>query len=287
MQPFKHFLARDGCVNSRLLKPLVVIKLGGAALTDKTRIYTPRVRIIHSAARQIATIRKTHSVLIVHGAGSYGHIPVKRFGLVDGFHNSAQLKGLSATKFRLLQWEVKLNRIFLQHEIPVVPFQPSSYTIARNGRIRSCEIDPIKATIRLGCIPSMGGDIVSDAATGFSIVSGDQLAAYMAVALKASMLVFATDVDGIFNVNPKTQKHAHLIEKLYASNMSGTTTGLSPNITDVTGGMRGKLVEAATAASKGISVFFVNLLKANRLRDLILGKRVICSEIVRGPSQQR
>jgi isopentenyl phosphate kinase len=266
-----------------LPKPLVVIKLGGAALTDKTRIYTPRVRIIHSAARQIATIRKTRSVLLLHGAGSYGHIPVKRFDLVKGFHNSAQLKGLSETKFRLLQWESKLNRIFLQHEIPIVPFQPSCYTIARRGRIFSCEIDSIKAMIRLGCTPSIGGDIVSDVSTGFSIISGDQLAAYMAIALKARMLVFATDVDGIFNVNPKTQKRAQLIEKLDASSIRRiTTTGVSQNITDVTGGMKGKLEEAATAASNGIPVFFVNLLKGNRLQDLILGKRVICSEVVRG-----
>jgi isopentenyl phosphate kinase len=56
---------------------------------------------------------------------------------------------------------------------------------------------------------------------------------------------------------------------------------MNPGITDVTGGMEGKLEEAAKAASDGIPVFFVNLIKGNRLRDLALGhKSVICSEVV-------
>jgi isopentenyl phosphate kinase len=53
-------------------------------------------------------------------------------------------------------------------------------------------------------------------------------------------------------------------------------------ITDVTGGMKGKLEEAATVAFNGIPVFFVNLLKGNRMQDLVLGRRVICSELVQG-----
>jgi isopentenyl phosphate kinase len=259
-----------------------VIKLGGAALTDKKIICTPRMRVIRSAANQVAEIQATRSVLLVHGAGSYGHIPVKRFGLSKGYRGPAQLKGLSQTKFQLLEWESTLDRVFLQHKIPILPFLPSNFIVARRGRIVSCDIDPIKASIKLGCIPIAGGDIVSDTSKGFSIVSGDQLAAYMAIALRATMLVFATDVDGIFNSDPKMKDEAQLIQKLHISNMRRIGTDISETVTDVTGGMKGKLEEAATAASNGIPVFFVNLLKGSRLQDLVLGKQVTCSEVIHG-----
>ena len=259
-----------------------MIKLGGAALTDKTRIYTPRFKTLHSAARQLTAIKKRWSVILVHGAGSYGHIPVKTFGLSKGYHDQTQLRGLGETKFRLLEWEFTIDEVFLQHNVPIVPFVTSCYTVARRGRILSCDIDPIKTWIKLGCVPSTGGDIVSDVSAGFSIVSGDQLAAYLAIALKARMLIFATDVDGIFDADPKTRQSAHLIKEISVSSIRRISTDMGRTITDVTGGMKNKLEEAAAAAFNGIPVFFVNLLKGNRMQDLVLGRRAVCSELVRG-----
>ena len=262
-------------------KPLIVIKLGGAALTDKKKIYAPRSEVIRSAARQIASIRSRFSVFIVHGAGSYGHIPVMRFGLSGGFRNTRQLSGLSETKFRLLEWELTLSGVFREFKIPVIPLLPADYLVARNGRIDTCNTTPIKKWMRLGCVPSTGGDIVPDVSTGFSIVSGDQLAVYMAISLRASKLIFATDVDGVFDSNPNQNKNARLVRRVQATSVRRIAANVSPDITDVTGGMKAKIEEAAKAALDGIPVFFVNLTKGNRLRDVALGRRtVICSEII-------
>ena len=182
---------------------------------------------------------------------------------------------------RLLEWEILLDRELLKYNIPVLPFLPSDYLLARDGRIVSCDIKPITAWMRLGCVPSTGGDIVPDLSMGFSIVSGDQLAVHMARSLHASMLIFATDVDGIFDSDPKQNQKARLIRKLRLSTVRKVTASTGAEATDVTRGMRGKLEEATKAASDGIPVFFVNLLKGKRLQALALGhKRVICSEIV-------
>jgi isopentenyl phosphate kinase len=264
-----------------LSKPLILIKLGGAALTDKGRIYSPRSEVIRSAARQVAAIQSRFSVFVVHGAGSYGHIPVKQFGLYRGFDNVSQLIALSEAKLRLLEWELTLSRVFKQYKVPVVPFIPADYLIAQDGRIHSCNTTGIEEWMRLGCVPSTGGDIVPDISTGFSIVSGDQLAVYMAISLHASRLVFATDVDGIFDSNPKQNKAARLLRRVHVADLRKISTNASPNITDVTGGMKGKLQEVSKAASSGVPVFFVNLTKGNRLRDLAFDRKpIICSEVV-------
>jgi len=264
-----------------LHKPLVVIKLGGSALTDKRRIYTPRIPAIQYAARQVAEIRKHCSVVLVHGAGSYGHIPVRKYGLQHGLKSPKQLKGLSSTKFKLLEWEGLLNEIFLKHTVPVISFLPSDFVITERGRIISADLNPLADWLRLGCVPITGGDIVPDTSDGFSILSGDQIAAFIAVRLKARRLVYGVDVDGIFNVDPNRNRKAQLIEtltpasaaRLFSRVISGTTP-------DVTGGMAGKIRESLAAARHRIPVYFVNLTRDDRLRKAALGQNVVGSRLM-------
>lgn len=261
-------------------KPLVVIKLGGSALTNKNRIYTPRLPVIHRAAEQVAAISAKMSVVLVHGAGSYGHIPVKKLGLMHGFRNRKQLKSLAAIKFKLLEWETVFDEVFLKHQVPLMPFVASNFIVTRKGRIFSAELRPLKRWLRMGCVPTTGGDIVSDVQDGFSILSGDQLAALVAIRLNATRLIFGMDVDGIFDSNPWLNRQAELLTDLTPSLASRlamkATSSTSP---DVTGGMAGKIREAVVAALNGIPVYFVNLTKDERLHKAALGRTVICSRI--------
>jgi isopentenyl phosphate kinase len=265
----------------RMQKPLIVAKLGGAALTDKRRIYTPHPAEISRAAKQIANLRNRFSFIIVHGAGSYGHIPVERYGLKSGLKNPAQLKGLSRTKSKLLEWEIVLESAFLKQGVPLVPMSASDFVITRSGRIHFADLDPLRNWLRIGCIPSTGGDIVTDLRYGFSILSGDQLAAFIATSLHASRLIFATDVDGIFDSDPKKNPEARLIAELTASSALRLKTKQQTSaVPDVTGGMAGKIMEAAQAASKGVPVQFVNLTKNKRLEKAVVNQKVIGSKIL-------
>jgi isopentenyl phosphate kinase len=264
-----------------LARPLVVIKLGGSALTDKRRIYTPRMAAIHSAARQIADIRKQCSVVLVHGAGSYGHIPVREYRLQSGFKSRKQLKGLTWTKFKLLEWEALLDEIFLDHSVPVIPFLASDFVITKKGRIVSAAIEPLREWLRLGSVPITGGDIVPDVRDGFSILSGDQIAAFLAVKLRAKRLIYTMDVDGVFNADPSRHRKAKLVETLTLASAirlaSKVTQGRAP---DVTGGIAGKIRESLAAARHRIPVYFVNLAKDDRLRRAALGDEVVGSRLM-------
>jgi isopentenyl phosphate kinase len=262
-------------------KPIVVIKLGGSALTDKSRIYTPRISMMHQAASQIAIIAKKRLVVLVHGAGSFGHIPVRKYGLTQGFKSRRQLKGLAITKSKLLEWETMLDKILLNHDIPLIPFLTSDFVLASRGRIVSAELHPMRESLSLGCVPSAGGDIVMDDKDGFSIVSGDQLAAFLAIKFKASRLIFGVDVDGIFDTNPKLNRKAQLLAKMTPNQASKLVNKATAHTEiDVTGGMAGKIREAVVAARRGIPVHFVNLTKDERLVKAALGRAVLGSRIL-------
>jgi isopentenyl phosphate kinase len=262
-------------------KPLIVIKLGGSALTDKTRIYTPKIHTIYAAAKQITKIRKSYSLMIVHGAGSFGHIPARKYGLQNGLKDSKQLKGLTETKLKLLEWERMLDEILRAHGIPVIPFLASDFILLRNGRIATAELGPMAHWLRLGCVPTTGGDIVPDTRKGFRILSGDQIAAYLAIRLKAVKLIYGVDVDGLFDANPSLNAKAHLLESLTIRSARDLISKGTWNTTpDVTGGMAGKVTEAIAAAQRGIPVYFVNLSKDERLLKSALGRKTVGSRIL-------
>lgn len=260
-------------------KPLIVIKLGGAAITDKKKIYTPRIAVIKSAASQIATLHKHFSLIIVHGAGSFGHIPAKKFELTNGFKNPRQIAGLSLTKSKLLEWELILTKALRQHHIPALSILASDVIVTRRGRIKKCDLEHFQQWLNLGCIPMTGGDIVPDELNGFAIVSGDQIAVHLAVKLNASKLIFGTDVDGIFSSNPKGKPTAKLFSRVSLS-LAERAVRATENVTDVTGGMAGKLRETAIAVRHGVPVFFVNVMELRRLLDVASNRKTICTEIV-------
>jgi isopentenyl phosphate kinase len=248
---------------------LLVVKLGGSAITDKARALHLRRGTIASVARVLA---RHHDYMIVHGAGSFGHIPVRKYRLLNGIRSRRQLTGYAMTKASLLALEMELVSILAKEGVPVAPVFASSCLIANRGRIKAHFYDGVKNMLRLGLIPCIGGDLVQDLTLGASVVSGDQIAASLALAFHAKTIVFGTDVDGLFTADPKTDSKAELVTRVSAEELYGWTkkAGLA-RTPDVSGGMRGKLREILRPARAGVRVVIVNLNEPERLDRAMAG----------------
>src|SRR2546428_4710351 len=61
---------------------MLLVKLGGSVLTDKGRLRSPRRTAIRRLARELPAARAP--LLVVHGAGSYGHILARKHPLNEG-----------------------------------------------------------------------------------------------------------------------------------------------------------------------------------------------------------
>ena len=60
----------------------VIIKLGGGLITDKTRYKTVLRDRIDAVSEVISMIiQMGHSVIVIHGAGSFGHIEAKKWDI--------------------------------------------------------------------------------------------------------------------------------------------------------------------------------------------------------------
>jgi isopentenyl phosphate kinase len=262
---------------------IAIVKLGGSVITDKRRAFKADLRSMHKIGKELT--RVPDRLILLNGAGSFGHIPVKRFGLNEG-SSKRKTGDFARTKLQLLRLQEMLVSVLCGHGIPVVPFTPSSFMIARSGRLCRAELAPIRKFSELGLVPLFGGDLVPDLKQGWRVVSADQMAAWIAPRIGASIIIYGTDVDGVYSSDPKTCKDAELLETISYSEIRRVagSTGRS-RMPDVTAGMHGKLFEARRAAKKGVEVVMMNLRKPENLHPILEGRRGRWTRIF--PERQR
>lgn len=257
---------------------LTILKLGGSVITEKTHALSAKPKVIDRIARELSS--SENQLIVIHGAGSFGHPIVKKYGIGLGPGDFRRI-GVSETKLALM----KLNSLVVQalknRKIPSVPFMPSCFMMAEEGRLTSMRIDSLKRLLDTGYVPVLHGDLVPDSQWGVSVVSGDQMAIQLAKDLKASQVIFGCDVDGVFTSDPRLNRHAQLVSQIRYSELEKwiATAGGSTE-TDVTGGMRGKLVETAKLADDQTNVVIFNLAKRGNLKRLLNDGRLNCTRIV-------
>jgi len=109
-----------------------------------------------------------------------------------------------------------------------------------------------------------------------AVLSGDQIIKFLAENLHAKRVILATDVDGIYNKNPKKYSDAHLIETV--SSLEQMETGEETN-TDVTGGMGGKVSELLELLELKIESEIINANTEGNIRKALNGENVTGTRI--------
>ncbi len=263
--------------------PLVILKLGGSVITFKSELKKPNIDVIDRLSKEISEVINHVKLILIHGGGSFGHPYAAEYEIHLGFKDKSQLIGLAQTRIAMEELNQIIVNKLIEHGIPAISIQPSACIIAENDEIKSFNIDPLKMSLELGYIPVLYGDAVFDLTKGFTIISGDKIASYLAIKFNAFKIVFGCDVDGIYTSNPKRSSNAKLIKRLSISDAKKILSSLSfdESFIDVTGGMKNKLVESIKAVSHGCEVLIVNALKPNYIKRAILGESIICTRIVR------
>lgn len=230
--------------------PLIFLKLGGSAITDKTREATPRLDVIRNAARAIGKVRAQNpdtKILLGHGSGSFGHFAAQQsgFGQPDNWRAYAETGAAAARLNRIV------TDIFLDENIPVVSIQPSASARCRDGDLQSLEVAPIRAALEHNLIPLLYGDVALDDTRGMTIVSTDALFAYLAPLLRPTLIIYATAVNGIYTSDPALNPDAQLLSEITPENFPAIRAGVgAAQGVDVTGGMLDKLSRAVALVEK-------------------------------------
>jgi isopentenyl phosphate kinase len=238
-----------------------ILKIGGSVLTDKTRLESARMDEIERISNEIAG--HGSGLILVHGAGSFGHIHAKEYNLVERF----SAEGVLETHRSVVRLNDLVVDCLRRAGSSPVPVHPLSCTLLKDGRIDSMDTGPIIEMVKWGLVPVLHGDVAMDRSTGAAIVSGDQLVSHLARSLKPEVVALGTAVDGVlFNGKPLAEVRREDLPKI------GSELGASAGV-DVTGGMRGKLQELLDLADEGVRSTIFNAERAGLIEKVLAGER--------------
>jgi len=255
------------------VKP-IVLKLGGSVITVKEKPFTPNEGAIRRLAKEIKKA-EVKSLILIHGGGSFGHPLAKEYRIKEGYVDSSQIVGFSKTRQAMASLNKMVLDALIQEGVPAVAIQPSAFVVTNNGRIQHIEMETILGLLKLGVVPVLYGDAVLDSALGFTILSGDQLTSKIALELGAEKIVVGVDVDGLYTANPKIDSSAHLIQCITLEELKRLQNKIGKaEVTDVTGGMLGKVLELIPAVAHGIRAIIVNASKPNNVYKALKGEEV-------------
>lgn len=256
---------------------MIILKIGGSALTIKdAQKPTIDEKNLDRIAKEVSYYND--DMIIVHGAGSYGHIHAKKYAIGEKITNAQEnlykIEGLSKTQLSVQLLNYIVVEKLQEKGIPAVGIKPSAFIMTQNQRITACDTTIIRKYLDEGFVPVLYGDAVLDLNYDikFAIISGDQIITYFAKQLKADKVILSSDVDGIYTDNPKTNPEAELIKTVTKDTKLTLTE--NENQADVTGGMAGKINELLQLAEDGIESLIINAQKEGNIQRAVSGQEV-------------
>lgn len=259
---------------------MYLIKLGGSVITDKKQLYSFKNEITSKLVSEIKESGK--DFMLVHGAGSYGHIIAHKYKLQNGFLEKEQLKGFARVHEDVRKLNLKVLEIMRECGENPMSIPPCSILICENKKIIDFNSGLFEACKIIGLTPVTFGDVVFDSKIGYCICSGDALMLQLSKVFRPEKVIFVADVDGIFDKNPMVHKDAKLMKyvnqkvvddlKKHEADCSSCKNSIGE---DATGGMLRKLEIMLQISQLGVESIILNGLQPSRLRECLIGKEVI------------
>ncbi len=226
---------------------LVFLKLGGSLLTDKTRPQALRADVLTRLAAEIAdalAARPDLRLLLGHGSGSFGHVTAREHGTRDGVRTAAQWRGYAEVSHVASE----LNRLVVDAlraaGVPALRIQPSASALCHDGELRILAERPIFVALENGLVPVVHGDVSLDEVRGGTIISTEEIFAYLAPRLRPARILLVGEVEGVLTADPASGVAGKVVETISPESAPGLLQVLGGSRgVDVTGGMAVKVRE--------------------------------------------
>ena len=244
----------------------VVIKVGSSTLTHETGHLN--IRRIESLVKVLSDLKNSGKdvVLVSSGAVSAG---VARLGLAERPHSTAEKQATAAVgQTELMKIYAKF---FSDYGITVGQILMTR-DVFENDEGRAHVENTFESLIGLGCIPIVNeNDSVATEELNFG--GNDYLSAYVSLVCHADILINLSDIDGLYDSDPRKNENARLIGRVESiddvislAGGKGTERG--------TGGMAAKLEAARLVTDAGIPMFIMNGHDPEILYRLLDGEHV-------------
>jgi isopentenyl phosphate kinase len=226
---------------------LILLKLGGSLITDKSVPYTPRFDKLAELAADIFAALQANpdlSLVLGHGSGSFGHTAAQQYHTRDGVPAAAGSPGPYWHGFAEVWFQASaLNRFVMDSlhasEVRSLALPPVSALTASDGKVSAWDLTPLRAALAAGLVPVVYGDVIFDTVRGGTILSTEDLFAHLARELSPQRILLAGLEGAVWADFPeRTQR----VETITPVSFDGIKSGVGASHgTDVTGGMQSKV----------------------------------------------
>lgn len=142
-----------------------------------------------------------------------------------------------------------------------------------NEERRTNAENTFRELLKLGCVPIVNeNDSVSS--VGIEFGGNDFLSAYIALVCDADILINMSDIDGLFDSDPRKNENARLIDRVDEINDEITSFAGGAGTDRGTGGMIAKIEAARIVTEAGIPMLIVNGKNPEILYEILDGKHV-------------
>lgn len=249
------------------MQKTIVVKVGTSTLTHATGMLN--IRKIEQLCRVICDIENSgvKIVLVSSGAVSAGWV---KMGLPKRPDTVSQSQAAAA----IGQCELMsmYDKYIIEYGYVVAQILLTKEDVEQPLRRENAE-NTFRLLLERRSIPIVNeNDTVSF--EGIKIGGNDILSAYVARLVKADLLINLSDIDGLYDANPKENPDAKLIPYVEGIDESIEAMAGGAGTDRGTGGMRAKLVAAKLALEAGVPMVIANGQNPDILYDICAGKPV-------------
>jgi isopentenyl phosphate kinase len=241
----------------------MIIKFGGSVITNKRGYKEVDPEVIKRLSQIVGKFWENWKgrLILINGAGSFGHAVVKNYDLVGKIEEN-KLLGFADVYNSCNYLSTIVCSELIKQGVPAVFLPPLFFITQKNGKVVEFNSKAFKSLLTEGLLPVSGGNMVNDLVLGKSIVSGDRIIFELVRELDLPTVAFGTDVDGI--LDNKGEVIPHITREDFTEIRKYLTTKEG----DYTGAMLGK-VETIFQMGRGKKVYVFNLKNFTQLEELL------------------
>ena len=165
------------------------------------------------------------------------------------------------------------DKLFTEYNHTVAQLLITAPDIEEGGVRKQNFHNTLARLLELGALPVINeNDTIST--EEFGIGDNDTLSAIVAVTIQADLLILLSDIDGLFDGDPRKNPDAKLIDTVEKIDEHIISLGGGSGSNLGTGGMATKLRAAQMATAAGCEMVIANGQSPEVLSDVVAGKRV-------------
>ncbi len=249
-------------------KKRVVVKVGTSTLTHKTGKLN--IRRVEQLVKTLADLQNAGKQIVLVSSGAIG-LGMSKIGLTTRPKDTPMKQACAAVGQCELMY--LYDKLFADYSLTVAQVLLTKYILIEDRR-KNVE-NALERLLEYNVIPIVNeNDTVAIDELELEVGENDSLAAMVAGIAKADLLIIMTDIDGLYDKDPRKFENACLIPLVENINgeirdcAGGAGTALG------TGGMATKIRAAEIAVESGVDMVIMNGDKPKKLYDLFENKPV-------------